>query len=413
MKKSIEEFTSNTGWTYNANGTFHGYNKHLEFVAGGNSQSMIFKFSLVNSGQAKEVVKSGLSIDVAGYDDLVFSIWSRNKQNTGHTYQRASDFVYKLEVNGSKEMLIPLSSTFTDVVMDITDIDTITQIKITALHSDTDYLNISHMVAVTDQIPLDVFRALRDEIRKQLNIYYPRFIASDSNVSGVTNKGIKIGTITESAGAKSIVLNAPQYIENASAILIDGGGNSEIHHIEKSDNKEHFFSSLFDGRTLVNSYTNADVYLYIDVSFHNEEKQIILPSVAIWGMTPEPDFYARKEDLVRDTMLSDGSVNERPRGQLYDYNIIISCEARTLNIMNFMSKVVRDMIGREVLWINGRKMDLNFTGSPTFIEPKEDYNEIPMIQYTANIELKEDIFTRESLSKVTQTNLNVIPKRSL
>jgi hypothetical protein len=413
MKLSIEEFTSNTGWTYNNNVTFHGYNKHGEFVAGGNTQSMIFKFAFTDSGQAKEVVKSGLSIDVTDYEDLVFSVWSRNKQNSGNTYKYPSEFVYQIEVNGSKQMLIPLSSTFTDVVMDITDINTITQIKITALHSDTDYLVMSHMVAVTDQIPLDCFRALQDEIKKQLGIYYPRFISSNSSIVGETDKGIKIGTITGTTGDKSIILNKPHYLEHASAIKIDDGVNSEIHHIESSDNKEHFFSSLKDGRTLLNDYTNAPVYLYIDVSYHNEERQIILPSVAIWGMTPEPEFFVRKEDIVRDTMQPSGVVNERQRGQSYDYNLIISCEARTLNVMNFMSKVVRDMIGREVLWINGRKIDIDFVGSPTFIEPKEDYNEIPMIQYTVNIELKEDIFTRESLSKVSQTNITVTPKRSL
>ena len=55
------------------------------------------------------------------------------------------------------------------------------------------------------------------------------------------------------------------------------------------------------------------------------------------------------------------------------------------------------MIGREFIWVNGKKISVDFVGVPTWIEPVQSYNQIPKIQYIMKVEVKEEIYSRESL----------------
>ena len=395
MISTIDQFTSLTGWSGSGGGSAHGVNALPEFVAGLNSTSAIFKFA---TGSLSGYVKKAVSINLDSYDEIVFHIWSRNKKNLGSRYLDEAEFPYSIEFYKAMVKVgmryIPTGEGFQNIVVDCSGIGTIDEMRIVCKHSVEDYIILSHMVAVRDEIPRDIFQAIKEQLEYDFGLKYAKV------TGGVADKGILIGTITGTAGDTSIVFSSPvKFTEKYSVIMIVDLVNSEVHQINENDELEFFFNSTYDGKALLHSYTGANVYLTIPVEFGRAEDEILLPGVAIWGMNPEEIYDITKLDSVRDSFKDDGSVSERKGDAKYRYQIMIDCEARHNEMIAFMSLIVRYFIARQYLWLNGRKTEIFSDGTSTFIEPVEGYNEIPKIQYLVQVDIKEQVFNRERLDK--------------
>lgn len=392
MKKLIDHLTSTTGWTVNSPSTIQTTNVQSK-IAGLNTASLMIYFDEADT--VKTATKTLSSpIDVSDYDTLVFSIWSQ-RNGEDKEYLKSTDFAYKIKIDATHEYYIPAWSTFTDVNIGIEDIDSITQIVITKIGSESDYIIVSEMIAEKEELPYDILYAVKEAI--------------DYFVSTDIGEGYLLDTISGYKDDQSITFeDTPSYLDRYGVVKIISGLTSEEHQIDDNNGLVFSLNNSYDGNMLLRDYTDASVYLRFPAYISPGQDEIKLPGFAIWGIDPTPILRGAKADTIRDTFLvSDNSSKERTEGQIYEFNILIDCEARNQYLIDTMTRIVRKIISREVLWVNGRKHDIYFSGKPTEQLPVEGIDYIPKVQYSLKIESKENIFARSSVVNTETINIDV------
>lgn len=383
MKLIVDNLDSLTGW-FGTNAVIHGLNDHEEYIAGNLDKSLIFKFSQLNG-----YVEKTLSVDVSDYEELTLHIWSQQKSK--QKYESGSDFSYSLDLGNGNVYYLPVFNTFTDIVINISDVSEITKLKITALHGDVDYLLVNYCVVSLEEMPVDVMAGIKAQIEKYMSDYF--------------SNRYPLGVITANSGDDSITfLDMPEYIERYACIKI----GSEVHQINSKDGKTFTFTSLYDGEKLLSNYSGAQVYLYMPVEFGRQlNMEILIPSITIWGLVGDPDITPLTQlDHVVDTYKTDGTVKERLEGIYIQYQFLIDAESRSDTVLAFLSKMIRNVLRRHELWVNGRRIYLSQNGTPSEISNFQDIT-IPKIQYLAHATIKEEIWEKENLVQETTTNQTV------
>jgi len=388
MNIVIDNLDAVTGWTAAGGASIYGVNAISECIAGDLAGSLMFKFE----GTGSYVEKIFTAIDVSAYDMLTLHVWSRMKGNDD--YRNYTDFAYKIKFGATgKEYLLPVFSEFTDVSFDIADFGTIDSIHIEALTSSEDYLVVSFLVASHDEMPLDIYNAIKTKLENYIAATYRLAYPAGQIQPGVSSEDC----IT--------FIQDPAWIQRYSKILITDGNNSEYHHINKKSGKTVYFSTYFDSVTLKNSFdTGTWVYLAIDVGYGKLQTEIILPSITIWGFTPEQTPIESDVQDDFDSWKPDGSVAVSRTGQWFKYSLLIDCENDSMELVAVMSEIARMMIAQKTLWINGKRCCMYFGGLPTFIEPADISNNLPKIQYPITVEIKENVWAKQRVPKlVTET----------
>ena len=341
MKLTIDSLTDATGWVVNAPSTIEEI-AEKSLIAGLNNKSLMISFD--ESDTVRTATKTfGTAIDVTDYESLVFSIGSYNK-GVDRLYLRPDDFVYKIGLDGVREFYVPVYRTFSDITIGIEDVTSITKIEITALHTDSDQIMISEMVAEKEEIPIDILVAVKEHI--------------DYYINDAVGDGLLLGTLTGAAGDTEIVMSNPDYLDRYGVIKIDDGVNSETHQVEDNDAATFQLNHNYDGNQLLNNYTNANVYLQYPSFINPGQLELRLPGMSIWGIEPNPILRGGKLETIHDSFLVSGGSKQRTEGQILEYPILIDCEARRNKLIDTMTRAVRRFIAQEVLWINGRKHDI-------------------------------------------------------
>ncbi len=376
MKKTIDEFDNAAGWAGTGTVTVQGLNEHDEYIANYNVASLIFSFPAGN--QTETIGKTSLSIDVTGYDEIVFSTWSRSKGR--RDYIKTADFNYKLSLGGGNDFYFRTFVEFTQETINISGISTITEITITALHDDEDFLLMSHMVAVADELPIDIFRSVRTLLESVRDETYP--------------KGISIGTVN-AVQDDNILEVAGDYVFRYAVLYIDDLTNTETHQLADEGEDGFTMQRTFDGRTLLNDYTAAPIYLRLPVAIGQFEKEVFLPGMVIWGMEPTPIFRANQLDAFFDTFTDTGA-DEVREGKIVNWRVLIDAEARHGFPLAEMTRIIRAAMSRNTLWINGRRHDIFFNEVPVEQIPTDAFQIVPKVQYTLIVELKETVWARKT-----------------
>lgn len=393
MKLQIDSLISTTDWVITAPSTIS-ENEFSRYIAGLNTKSLLIKFDSTGGRVATKTLAT--PIDVSLYETLVFSIWSQTK-GSDQNYLKPADFAYKIQLDATHEYYIPVWSTFSHITIGIEDVTSITQIKITPLHTDTDYIIISEMVAEHEEIPYDILEAFQDTI--------------DYMVEQTYGNGINIGTIDASLDDTSITFTTrPNYLNRYGVVYITDGVNSETHQVSDNDAETFQLNYNYDGNAILHDYTGATVYLKLPTYINPRQDDIRLPGMAIWGIEPTPIIRGSKLDILRDSFLvSDSSSKERQEGQILRYKILIDCESRSDELIDIMTKFLRFLAAGEILWINGRKHDIDFTGPPTELMPTQGIDIISKVQYSIDVEVKENINSRVAVPATTTITTTVTP----
>lgn len=393
MKLRIESFTELTDWVINSPSVI-ALNEFEDCIAGiDNTTSLIARFD--TSDTVRTLTKTFTAVDVTDYDTLTFSIWSEKKGKQQYGRNIATDFNYKIQINATDEYYLPVYTSFTEVNINIEDVTSIDRIIITALHSDTDNMIFSEMVAEVEEMPID----LLEEIKDHIEYYLTRNVG----------KGVLLGTVSASVGDSTINTGDYDYLDRYSVILIDDGANSETHQIaEVNDNTSKAnLSDNFDGKTITSAHTDANLYLIFPVYINPDERTVNLPGIAVWGITPEPILRTGKLDRFIESYKTDGTMTERKEGQVWRYLILLDCEARSSHLISLMSKAIRDFGSNNFVWINGRKHELDFAGTPTESPPVQGIDIIPKLQYQLSVEVIEQRSPSETLVKTDTINTNI------
>jgi len=390
MKKVIDNITALTGWTASGGASVHGMSGRSDFAAGNNDTSLIVKFAGENS-----YIEKIYSEDISDYDEII--IWIQSRSLGKKFYRSIDDYDYKIDFgNSDKEFYLPVNSDFYYVRIKA-DFDTITRMRITALTDTTDYLVLSYFIASKTVLPLDIFQGVKEQIE-----FY-----RDNNIT------LKIiGTISGDTDDTSIEFSAPvPYLDRYAVIKVDDGVNSEIHGIISREQNKYTLSQMYDGNKLINDFTDATVYLYYPIEFGTSEKEIVFPAITIWGFTPERELITNELDHIVDSVkVSDDSFQERQVGQYLNWLLMIDCTCKEeWGILGELSKIVRTVIGKKVVWVNGRKCFIDFEAPPVMKEPTDSYDIIPEVQYSAYIKVREELFTEQTLYKTTSINIDAFP----
>lgn len=390
MKKIIDNITETTGWTGYNGASIHAVNSIINYIAGNNSASVIFKFDGTSS-----YIEKVYAENIESFKELV--IWVTSTQKGVESYNKTTDFKYKIDLGAGKEFYLEARKDFYDVVIDVSDIDVIDRIRVTALEDGVDYLVLSYCLVSKDVFPLDIFQG----IKEQGEYYIENFV--DLKL---------LGTITSVTGDTSIDFVSPiAYLNRYGVIKIDDGVNSEIHAIAIESDCEGSFvlGQLYDGPSLLNDYTDAEVYLYYPVEFGTTQKEIILPSITVWGFAPEKQLLVNDLDTIIDSVKpSDESFGVRQVGQYLKWPLMITCVAKEeWELLGEISEIVRALVGIKIIWVNGRKCYIDFSAPATEQYPTESFDIMPQIQYPVEVSIREDLYNRSRLPSTTTINTTV------
>jgi len=367
-------------------------NNILEFVAGPiNTSSVQFNF-LQNGDFVEKILDT--PIDVTNYNYAICHFYS--------SFNKLKKGVYSISFDNNIFFKIDTYNYISDQYFVLKDITNIDRIKIVYNGNIEDNLICSHCLAVYDELPLDIFKAIKNQL--------------DNDFDKILGKGFILGTVNTRIGQdqislKNIAYTNLKYIDRYSHIIIDDGVNTEKHIIE--NNNENYFrlGKLYDGETIKNNFTDANIYLSIPVRYGIKDKEYNVPSISITGFDPNAILRGNKEETIKSSFTNNDSYI-RLDDQIYEYFIQIACIDRAeSDIMSFMSKIIRDFISREKLWINGQKYYIIFDGKPEFIELIELDNPIAGLVYTIKLEIKEEIWENKKIINSQPIKLGVVIKK--
>jgi len=365
-------------------------NQFDDYIAGfNNTASLMFYFN------ALDIVRTAtktFSVSTSGYEELVFNVFSF--RNGRQTYHKASDYSYKIKLDDTHEFYFSTYDSFTHVTISLAGISTINQITITPLFLTDDWLIVSDIMMVKEQMPLDLFIGLQEGIGKEFATLYGTGLTVASGYAGNT-------------GDTALTLTAPNWIDRYSAILITDGINSERHTIANRTDTVFTFSDLYDGIMLLHNYTTATIYLIFPIEYGKEQTDIILPSITVWGLAPEDVLRGSKLERITDSWTVGSTPTDRREGHIHLWHTLIDCESRQNETLVMMSEAVHHLIGKEVMWINGKKHDLFETVPATEVLPTQAGDIVPKIQYTSSVEVKEELWQRAAISITTSINQTV------
>ena len=390
MKLEIDPLDSAAGWSVSGSATFmYPEVTYPEYISNGYSAALAFKLS--EGGLVRKSYSP--AIDVTDYDELVINYMIRDF-NQG-SLLRFQDYILECILNSSTSFFLPVRNKFSSVVLDISGVTSIDRLRF--LHTSDQSFNVcmSGLYAVKDEYPLDILEGVKAGVRTRVDIDAPRIELSS--------------TVTALAGSSSITLaDIPNWVERYAVIQIDDGTNSEIHQIDASDGFTLTFTGLYDGSAILNTYTDAAIYLYFPVEFGRRIRtEIAIPGISIWGFVPVEEPISSDVELLLDTFGTHGDAKERRTGKYYTYNLIIDCEAKQDSILAKLSKAVQKFIGRGYVWINNQKYDIFVDSPPVEIGPDEHFQPIAKIQYSVQIRIKEELWQRENLYKASSTDLTI------
>lgn len=392
MKIDIPVFDAITGWTAANGASVEGLNGVAQYIAGNKDASLILKFKAdadpAPLAYAEYVF--GTPLPLNGAKEIVFHVWSQKKK--AEYYEQSADFAYKIDFGGPDEYYVPIGKTFEHVVLSVSETQ-ISRVRITALHRDVDYLILSFLTACTDQLPLDIFIGVKEQIELE--------ILND------LSSGILVGTADIDEGSDLIDLN-PKFLDRNSVIYAKKGAVVEKHQLDVLDSKGRYkLTKLYDGPKWLNNMSAADVYLAFPVEYGQQEKEILTPGIVLWGLAPEQVLRTGKLDTVLDTWKTDGTVKYRREGETQKWSIQIDVQSRTVEPAAVASVFVRRALAKEKIWVNGRKVQIEYLGSPSEEQRVEGINELTKLSYLAQVEILEDVHMRGILDSAQAANLEV------
>lgn len=391
-KQTIDHVNDETGWNITSPSEID-VNSFSDKIAGLNNGSLVVNFSA--SDTARTLSKSYASIDLENWDTLIINLASKNYGKDDFTDQK---FWYKIMVNNTDGFYLPIRSTFTDINIALDGINTLDRIEITALHESQDYIWVSEIVLEKEDVVLDMLANVKEHIEFELNL--------------AIGKGIQIGTLSGQSGEEELDFPNADYKEQYLVFLIDDGVNSEEHQIDDIDEIGHVtLKKTFDGDSLLNTYTNANIYLKFPVEINPDERNIMIPGIVVWGFVPTPIYHTGKLDTVIEAYNLDGSFIQRFEGQFMNIPVQIDCEARQASLLNISTKAIRSWLEKEIIWINGRYHALSWIEPAIELQPQTGIDIVPKVQYNINIETQESFANRETLAPAGQAEIDINVRR--
>lgn len=392
MKAVIEQFDSQAGFSATGGAAVVRENEHAELIAGlGVERSLMLSFAASGDSVGKTLATP---VDVSFADYAVVSLWS---QRGTRRYRSTGDFLYRITLGAGASFLVPTFSTLAQVQLDVSGLSEVTEVTVEYLGSEDDFLVLSHMVAVRDELPRDIFESVVEHLDAVRDELYPQ--------------GELAGTVTGSAGDEKVRVDGlREFVERYSVVTISDGVNAETHLLVAEDEYSFALSGLYDGPVLLHDYAGAEVRVVLVAEFGQLEKEVVLPSMTVWGFDATPIMRGNPTDQALQSY--DGTdFFYRQQGKLVEWPVAVSCMARQYELIQKMGDVVRRVMARRRLWVNGQPLDVYFDEAASEILPEEAVTEVYHVQFTFRIEVREETWQRRSYPPTLAQNETVTANR--
>lgn len=383
MSLVIDTMQDSTLWTGTADQISN--NEISDYIANNYSVSTLVNFTATDQ-YVQRIFDS--AIDVSNYTELIFHVVNLTYGKVN--YESVDYFDFKIEIGTGNEFYMKAFPSLAHQTISIEEISSIDMIKITSLSDNDNVLIISSLMAVNNDYPYDMFSSMKSLIE---------------NVRDEQNEKI-ITTLTVDSGIASVEFGSTiNYLNELTIIKISDDTNSEIHQIKSIVDMVIEFNNNFDGNSIINSYTDANVSLYYPVEFQQIEMERNISGISIWGISP--NFYDIETDIgvIYDSWAIDGSLKKQSTGHYVEYIVQIDVESRSYEILNELSKIVSIAIGRNKLWINNFRCYIDFSSPATEQIISEPSNIIPKISFFCSVKFKYDIYNRENIGIIEDINL--------
>lgn len=365
-----------------------------DLISGGLDASVMLRFPAGIAGRyiGKELATP---ISVVGYTDITLSMKSFSRPL--QAMQRPADALYALELANGIQYKIPVGSEFGPIDIPIDGFTLITRIRIVCLHTEADQVVISNVLAVVDEIPIDILEAVQLGIEAQRDRLF--------------GEGIAIGIMTCSAGAGIVTVDGDwSWVEPYLVFKVVGGGFEEIHQAENVEGNVLTLGTMFAGRAMLHAYSAARVYVHFPVVVGSFDREILLPGVSLWYTSPTPS--AKTSRFGKEVKCSKGAdIFLRQDGLREAWRVTMDFEARSPELIAKITEACRAFLAGGTVWVHGKKLWFEWEEPAIDTEPVEGYDVIPRTAYTISIEIREDVWEREKLpsGQTTLTYLPVLP----
>ena len=385
MNLLIDNTATSTGWS-----NVQVVNEIPEYITNDFSGSLIFQ---TTSAQTAE--KTFSNIDVSEYNELVINTYIIGHRQT--RFYNSSDFNLAVVINGV-EYSVPNYSVLAPVSIPLEGINTITSIGFRHSLTGTQNIVVSGIWAVLDELPLDIYNGMLQGMRNAVTELY--------------GLGVRIGTVSGTAGERSITIAGNNdYVARYAVITITDGTNTEQHQLIQGNDRAHDLGQLYDGPQLLNNFTNAEVWINFPVEFGFLQEEFAAPSIHVWGFAPSPVLRDSKLE-ERIEAISPTAFWSKQTGQLLLYTVQIEVESRFTDLMAMMTTAVRQFLGRERIWVNGRALDFSYTTESVYTEPTSPDDIFPRVTYNLELELREEIWQRSNRPNALAGTLTVNVRQS-
>lgn len=377
MNIAVDNFTDDADWLV-TNGTVAETDwSHL--TANYLPKQLLFSFTA--AGTAEKEYDS--PINLGTYRDLIF--WIRANPNDVYT---KGEIVTMRVFSGVAfvEFKVPLAKGIFHPVTFGVGFSTITKIEFEV--TDAFSFFVSDLRAYEDNLPYDICLGLKNLLDIRPIEFY-------------------LGLATVTIGDNKVTLPSSQYLQQNSVIRI---GN-EKHIIEgKVSDKVVQFGTLYDGRTILASQTNAEVYLVVPVEITPVEQNTALPGVAIQAkfgpqITQDEEAYSAEYD----TEFGDVA-RESKRTTTFTYKIEIVYMSRDMgDVDEKVSKHLRSLLNKTTdLYLNGRLVEAVVTEID-----QPDYGDetdiLTRLFFNLEVEVAEEPWQKTQIKRVTLTSqVNIV-----
>jgi hypothetical protein len=232
-----------------------------------------------------------------------------------------------------KEYYVPLSTQFVQVQLKnyYTSVIKIEFIAVEAVE-----FFVCEMINYTDNIPFDLYTGVLNRL------------------ASVMETMPQIGVLTCSAGATSVTITSPKYLDKYLTIKV---GN-EIHQIDSiTQGKTVTFTAYGTGKAMAGAFTSAPVYLYLPTEIEPGQFFIFEPGYSFTeGFQSKPVLEQEHYSVLNDSFETSGINRVRRIGPYFEYTVRVQTMARHGKIAEILLRILKKAFASaEYVWINGQK----------------------------------------------------------
>lgn len=363
----VDGLDDKTGWA--ATGTLIlDETEDPKYVVPAVDKSLFLSTDDHNTQSAEKTISP--AIDLSSYEEILLYVASVYQGKD--KYADTPEFLYKIDF-GFGEYYIPAQKNWRPHKIQLPGSASLTKIKVTVLHDERDFFVFNYLLAIKDELPLDLLTFIRDGIQAELS-------------------EIQIGTVTAAVDDTEINISQGDFIDRYATIRI-GGANPETHSIDSWFGKKVTLGDNYDGKKIKYSHTTDPIYLQLPVRLAADTREHETNSIYIWSSEPDMlEISNGESEYLIDTFNVDDTCAVRKLGKNEVMAIQIDCESDHEELLQKLSTAVHRWFKKDIMFANGVRVTVDRISSTRIDAPQIDV--IPKQSFVFSVEYEEDVWPR-------------------